>query len=69
MTRIFPLLFLLASLYVPAQYAPAETRFDPPLDIPIILAGTFGELRSNHFHAGIDIKTQQRVRTLAAQLA
>ncbi len=34
--------------------------FRPPLDIPIILAGTFGELRSNHFHAGIDIKTQQR---------
>jgi hypothetical protein len=34
--------------------------FRPPLDIPIILAGTFGELRSNHFHSGIDIKTQQR---------
>ncbi len=34
--------------------------FRAPLDIPIILAGTFGELRSNHFHSGIDIKTQQR---------
>ncbi len=34
--------------------------FRPPLDIPLILAGTFGELRSNHFHSGIDIKTQQR---------
>ncbi|WP_088341860.1 M23 family metallopeptidase [Robiginitalea sediminis] len=43
-----------------AQYAPEETQFRPPLDIPIILAGTFGELRSNHFHAGVDIKTQQR---------
>ncbi len=32
--------------------------FQPPLDIPLILSGTFGELRSNHFHAGIDIKTQ-----------
>ena len=32
--------------------------FRNPLDIPIILAGTFGELRSNHFHSGIDIKTQ-----------
>ncbi|WP_343485812.1 M23 family metallopeptidase [Allomuricauda sp. d1] len=30
------------------------------MGIPLILAGTFGELRSNHFHAGIDIKTQQR---------
>ena len=32
--------------------------FHPPLDIPLVLSGTFGELRSNHFHAGIDIKTQ-----------
>lgn len=29
-----------------------------PLDIPLYLSGTFGELRSNHFHSGIDIKTQ-----------
>ncbi len=43
-----------------AQNGGSETRFRPPLDIPIILSGTFGELRSNHFHAGIDIKTQQR---------
>ena len=34
--------------------------FDKPLDIPLILSGTFGELRSNHFHAGLDLKTQQR---------
>lgn len=34
--------------------------FRSPLDIPIILSGTFGELRPNHFHAGVDIKTQQR---------
>jgi murein DD-endopeptidase MepM/ murein hydrolase activator NlpD len=38
---------------------PKDT-FGSPLEIPLILAGTFGELRSNHFHAGIDIKTQQR---------
>ncbi len=28
-----------------------------PLDIPLYLSGTFGELRSNHFHSGMDIKT------------
>jgi len=28
------------------------------LKIPIALSGTFGELRSNHFHSGLDIKTQ-----------
>ncbi|MDR0542297.1 MAG: M23 family metallopeptidase [Dysgonamonadaceae bacterium] len=29
-----------------------------PLDIPLYLSGNFGELRSNHFHSGIDFKTQ-----------
>ncbi len=42
------------------QYAAPGTDYRPPLDIPLILSGTFGELRSNHFHAGIDIKTQRR---------
>lgn len=28
-----------------------------PLDGPILLSGTFGELRNNHFHAGLDIRT------------
>lgn len=32
--------------------------FAAPLDIPLYLAGNFGELRANHFHAGIDIKTE-----------
>ena len=34
--------------------------FSPPLNIPIQLAGNFGELRPNHFHAGFDFKTQQK---------
>jgi len=34
--------------------------FNNPLDIPLVLAGNFGELRSNHFHSGLDIKTQQK---------
>ena len=28
-----------------------------PLEIPILLSGTFGEFRKTHFHTGIDIKT------------
>ncbi|APZ47094.1 peptidase M23 [Polaribacter reichenbachii] len=32
--------------------------FRNPLDVPVFLSGSFGELRSNHFHAGLDIKTQ-----------
>lgn len=34
--------------------------FSNPLEIPLILSGNFGELRSNHFHSGLDIKTQQK---------
>ncbi len=28
------------------------------MEIPLFLSGNFGELRSNHFHSGIDFKTQ-----------
>ena len=31
--------------------------FCNPLDIPIFLAGNFGECRPGHFHSGMDIKT------------
>ena len=32
-----------------------------PLNIPLFLSGNFGELRNNHFHSGIDLKTQGRI--------
>lgn len=60
MRNLLTVLALLCALSLKGQYAGPETDFGSPLDIPIILAGTFGELRSNHFHSGIDIKTQQR---------
>lgn len=31
--------------------------FGAPVDFKMVLSGTFGELRNNHFHSGIDIKT------------
>lgn len=40
------------------DYAYPQSDFIAPLDIPLLLSGNFGELRNNHFHAGIDIKTQ-----------
>ncbi|KAB2814153.1 M23 family metallopeptidase [Phaeocystidibacter luteus] len=49
-------LTLIFSNLIQAQYP--QNYFQSPLDIPLILSGTYGELRSNHFHAGIDIKTQ-----------
>lgn len=33
--------------------------FRSPVDYTIKIAGSFGELRSNHFHAGIDIKSRK----------
>jgi hypothetical protein len=32
--------------------------FSSPLELEVFLAGSFAELRSNHFHSGIDIKTE-----------
>ena len=32
------------------------TDFIYPLDVPMSLSGNYGELRSNHFHAGIDFR-------------
>ncbi|MES2544399.1 MAG: M23 family metallopeptidase [Bacteroidota bacterium] len=51
-------LFFSSSLFAQNQYP--KDYFRSPLDIPIHLSGNFGELRSNHFHAGFDIKTQKR---------
>lgn len=35
-----------------------QAQFRPPLDFPLLLSANFGELRPNHFHNGLDIKTQ-----------
>jgi murein DD-endopeptidase MepM/ murein hydrolase activator NlpD len=35
----------------------SEGYFQSPLDEPLSASGSFGELRSNHFHAGIDLRT------------
>lgn len=54
------LILLLGSGITCGQNQVPTDYFDDPLDIPLILSGSFGELRSNHFHSGLDIKTQQR---------
>ena len=47
-----------------AQNKYPKDYFRSPLNIPIKLSGTFGELRNNHFHAGLDIKTNRKVGLL-----
>ncbi len=54
MHKIILSLFLLISIVSAAQ----ERYYTDPVKIPLFLSGSFAELRSNHFHSGIDIKTQ-----------
>lgn len=47
-----------------AQFFPSEEvprgYFRDPLGVPMSLAANFGELRPNHYHMGLDIRTQHR---------
>jgi len=52
------LLTLTFNLFSQKKYP--QNYFGKPMDIPFILAGTFGELRSNHFHSALDIKTKNQ---------
>src|SRR5213083_1635310 len=56
--------FLLLSVSLHAQFGPLppypKGYFRNPLAVPIDLSGNFGELRPNHFHMGIDLKTLAR---------
>lgn len=56
----FSVLTLLICNFIFAQTQYPKDYFRPPLDIPMQLSGNFGELRPNHFHAGFDLKTNQR---------
>ena len=51
---IFLLIF--SSFNATAQVEKANYR--SPLNIPLLLSANFGELRPNHFHSGIDLKTE-----------
>lgn len=62
---------LLLSLLSISSSTQAQTVIDTeffrsPVNHEVILAGSFGELRTNHFHAGIDIKPSGKVDTIYA---
>lgn len=48
---------LLFTVCVKAQES-SYPNYPSPIKIPVYLSANFGELRSNSFHAGVDIKTQ-----------
>ncbi len=64
MRSIVLILFICSAIVGHGQVFPADNYpkgyFRNPLDIPISLAGNFGELRSNHYHMGFDLKTDHR---------
>lgn len=55
--RLFIILFFSATIFSQTNY---PNDFISPLSIPIDVSGSFGELRSNHFHSGLDIKTNKK---------
>ncbi len=56
---IFLIFFLLFS-GVSASGQKQTVRFASPVHFPIYLSSNFGEIRPDHFHSGIDIKTRGR---------
>jgi hypothetical protein len=55
-TPFIILLFLSTSL-AHSQTGPSAA-FASPFDFPLVISGNFGELRTGHFHSGLDFKTQ-----------
>ncbi len=51
-------LFIFLSVFTLRSQQYPDTFFYHPLNIPVLLSGTFAELRPNHFHSGIDYRTQ-----------
>ena len=49
------LFYLLLIVFISAK---SQNNFDFPVELPVYLSGSFAELRPNHFHSGIDIKTK-----------
>ena len=58
MKYLIPILFFVKTCFGQTNYP--NDYFISPLDIPLLLSGNFGELRPNHFHAGLDFKTQKK---------
>ena len=58
--NLLRILLVISVFKLQAQKTIDSNYFSNPLDIPMVLSGSFGELRSNHFHSGLDIKTRQK---------
>lgn len=58
MKLLLPLILYLLPLGTLLHAQERASALHPPFDFPIAFSGNFGEIRSNHFHGGLDFKTQ-----------
>lgn len=56
LVSVFLLLLIVSG--AKAQNYP-KNYFHWPLDTPVTIVGTFGEIRDNHFHSGLDLGTEE----------
>ena len=59
--RLSLLFFVISIFSVLNSWSQDSLSYQPPLDMTLLPSGSFGELRSNHFHAGIDFKTNGQI--------
>ena len=58
--KLLILLFFFISHFIAAAQNYPKNYFRHPLNVPMQLVANFGEIRANHWHMGLDIRTQQR---------
>ena len=70
---LLTIIYLGSSIFINAQPFFAKknypTTFQNPVDIPISIVGNFGECRPNHFHSGVDIRTEGKENQIVRNVA
>lgn len=66
--KLIFIICLINSIIIQAQNNYPQNYFRNPLNIPMQLAANFGAIRTNHFHMGLDLRTnsQENLSVLAA---
>ncbi len=54
--RLLTLFFIFFSVSASAEGEGHKVTYRLPLDLPVSLSGSFGELRATHFHSGVDFR-------------
>ena len=54
--------WFLLPVFVFSLFTTASGQFRSPVSFPLRLSGSFGELRKNHFHTGVDIKKSSKYK-------